>query len=153
MLLLVYQVCSLCVWENVWKKLVLHNYSGVNSTKSPGSSAVTVRELRLMSYVRRLREVVSAYISVFLYSERTGFQQPPAYVAAAVVCLGQKDREFCQTRTEGCYAKCNVNLHCLSEMLVKWFYTFCFENISKRITVNVFMNFISEGIRAHMIKI
>ena len=76
----------------------------------------------LMSYVKRLREVMISYISLFLHSERTGLQQPPDYVAAAVVCLRQKDVEVCQTRTEGCHAKCrgvcvNVILHCLSEML------------------------------------
>jgi len=49
---------------------------------------------------------MSAYISVFLRSERTGFQQPPTYVAAAVICLRQKDREVCPTRTERCHAKC-----------------------------------------------
>jgi hypothetical protein len=84
----------------------LHNYSGINSTTSLASSAVAVGEPRLMSYVRRLGEVMTAYISVFLHSERTGFQQPPADVAAAVMCLRQKDREVFQTRPEGCHAKC-----------------------------------------------
>ena len=91
---------------------MLHSYSGINSTKSPVSSAVTVSELRLMSYVRRLREVKSTYISVFLHSDLTGFQQPPANVAVAVICLRQKDREVCQTRTEGCHAKCQGVCEC-----------------------------------------
>lgn len=70
----------------------MHNYNGINSIKTPASSAVTVSEPRLMSYVRRLREVMGAYISVFVHSGRTGFQQPRVYVAAAVICLRQKDR-------------------------------------------------------------
>jgi hypothetical protein len=67
-----------------------------------------------MSSVRRLREVMGAHISVFLQSDRTGFQQPPACVAAAVVCLREKDLEVCQIHTEGCHAKfrrvCECNL-------------------------------------------
>ena len=55
---------------------------------------------------------MSVYISVFLHSERTGLQQPPAYVAAAVMCLRQKDREDCQTRSEGCHAKCRGDCEC-----------------------------------------
>jgi len=35
-------------------------------------------------------------------------------------------------------------------MLGNWFDIYCFENISTRITVNGLMNFISEGITAHM---
>jgi hypothetical protein len=103
-----------------------------------------------MAYVRRLREVMGVYISAFLHSERTEFQQPSAYVAAAVMCLRRKDRLVCQTRTEGFHSKCrgefvNVILHYFSEMLHNLFYFFFF-NISTRITVNRFMNFISWSI-------
>jgi len=61
------------------------DYSRINPTKSPASGADNVSEPRLMSQVRRLREVVCAYISVFLQSERWKCHQNTIYVTAAVM--------------------------------------------------------------------
>ena len=56
-------------------------YSNSISTKPPVSG---VSDLRMMSQVGRVREVVSAYISVSLQSEMWRIQYTSAYVVAAV---------------------------------------------------------------------
>jgi hypothetical protein len=43
-------------------------HSRINSTKSPASDAGNVSEPMLMSQVERVREVVCAWVSVFLQS-------------------------------------------------------------------------------------
>ena len=59
----------------------------INSIKSPASGAGNVSEPRLMSQVGTVREVVCAWISECLQSERWRCQYWSAYVAAAVTSL------------------------------------------------------------------
>jgi hypothetical protein len=59
-------------------------HSRINSIKSRASGAGNVSESRLMSHVGRVREIVCAWISVSLQSERWGCQYWSAYVAAAI---------------------------------------------------------------------
>ena len=80
-------------------------YSRINSTKSQASNAGNVSEPRLTSQAGRMRELVCAYISVFLHSERWRCQYWSAYVAAAATWLRKEGREVCETRAEGCHAK------------------------------------------------
>jgi len=62
----------------------LRRCSRVNSTKSPASVVGNISERRLVSRVWRVREVVRAYISVFLQSEWCRFQYWSADVASAI---------------------------------------------------------------------
>jgi len=56
-------------------------YSRRNSVKSPASGVSKFSDHRLMLQARRVREVASACISVFVQSERCWCQYLPAYVA------------------------------------------------------------------------
>jgi hypothetical protein len=100
----------------------IENYNRINSIKSPASGAGNVRERRLISQVGRVREVVCAYISVFLQSERWRCQDPSTYVVAAVMWLRKEARKVCETHAESCHAKwqglCGCNPHILLLILI-----------------------------------
>jgi hypothetical protein len=80
-------------------------FSRICSIKSPAWGAGNLSEPRLISQVRRVREVVCAYISVFLQSERWRCRYSSAFVDAAVTWLRLEDHKICEIRAEGCHAK------------------------------------------------
>jgi len=62
---------------------VLNRYTNINSTKSPSSGAGNGREPSLTLHVGTVREVVCAWISVFLQSLRWRCQYWSAYVVTS----------------------------------------------------------------------
>ena len=86
----------------VTQLLVAKNYSGSNCTNFPALGAANVSEPRLMSQVRRVREIMCAWISVFLQLQSCGW--------------GRRTVK-CEIHVEGCHAEwrgihgCNPAIH------------------------------------------